>query len=132
MRGSDHEQSIQIIGGGSRKTESKNALFTIHTQLFRSSLHVSDAQNLALQVLLKKMSKAEVNVLPYKAGYPSEPDRKDESVQANVVRAGKNTIPKIEGSHDSPDGSQQPNFTAFKDLSPSSDSSSTKAFKAGT
>ena len=101
------------------------------SQLFRSSLHVSDAQNLALQVLLKKMSKAEVNVLPYKAGYPSEPDRKDESVQANVVRAGKNANPKAEGSHDSPDGSQQPNFTAFKDLSPSSDSSSTKAFRAG-
>ena len=92
---------------------------------------MSDAQNLALQVLLKKMSKAEVNVLPYKAGYPSEPDRKDESVQANVVRAGKNANPKTEGSHDSPDGSQQPNFTAFKDLSPSSDSSSTKAFRAG-
>ena len=97
---------------------------------------MSDAQNLALQVLLKKMSKAEVNVLPYKAGFPSEPDRKDESVQANV-RARENTNtnssfpPKTEGGHDSPDGSQQPNFTAFKDLSPSSDSSSTKAFRAG-
>ena len=29
----------------------------------RSSLHLSDAQNLALQVLLKKMSKAEVDVM---------------------------------------------------------------------
>ena len=86
-------------------------------------MQVSDAQNLALQVLLKKMSKAEVNVLPYQTKLPQDfvqprprADYKDESVQA-VLQPEPITPPEDK---------DRPAF----DLTPdSSENSSSKAFR---